>query len=162
MSANSALPDNPQRISLVCDCGKKLVANSMQSGKRLKCPSCGQVVVVPPVRAGIVPTPARAASEPHRKAGNRGLMFVVFWSLPVVLAIGGGAFIRFDAKRRQQARIDAANTEVREAVKGADGRLEQGAESGRSVQRCCGWTARGAGSQQWWDGSIARRNSKQS
>ncbi len=90
MSANSALPDNPQRISLVCACGKKLVANSLQSGKRLKCRSCGQIVVVPPVGAGIVPTPTTAAPEPHGKAGNRGLMFVV-WSLPVVLAIGGGA-----------------------------------------------------------------------
>ena len=74
MPANSGLPDNPQRISVVCDCGKKLVANSMQSGKRLKCPSCGQVVVVPPVRAGIVPTPTRAASEPHTETGNRRLM----------------------------------------------------------------------------------------
>ena len=70
MPANSGLPDNPQRISFVCDCGKKLVANSMQSGKRLKCPSCGQVVVVPPVRAGIVPTPTRAASEPHTADGQ--------------------------------------------------------------------------------------------
>ncbi|MGO8746745.1 MAG: hypothetical protein ACLQNE_12210 [Thermoguttaceae bacterium] len=125
MPANSALPDDPQRISVVCDCGKKLVANSMQSGKRLKCPSCGQVVVVPPVRAGIVPTPTRAASEPHPETGNRRLM-IVLWSLPVVVAIGGGAFFHFDAKWRQQARIEAANTEVREAVQGADGWLKQG------------------------------------
>ncbi len=125
MSANSALPDNPQRISFVCDCGKKLVANSMQSGKRLKCPSCGQIVVVPPVGAGVVPTPTSAASEPHKKAGNRGLMFVVC-SVPVVLAIGGGALIHFDLKRKQQARNGAAHAEVKEAVKGADGRPERG------------------------------------
>ena len=125
MSANSALPENPQRISLVCECGKKLVANSLQSGKRLKCRSCGQIVVVPPVGAGIVPTPITAAPDPHGKAGNRGLMFVI-WSLPVVLAIGGGALIHFDLKRKQQARVDAARTEVRESVKTAEGRPKQG------------------------------------
>jgi hypothetical protein len=51
---------------------------------------------------------------------------LALWSLPVVVAIGGGAVLHFDAKGRQQARIDAANTEVREAVKGAAGWLKQG------------------------------------
>ena len=156
MPANSGLPDNPQRISVVCECGRKLAANPMQSGKRLKCPSCGQIVVVPPfphsdhdgrhsVRAGIVPTPTTAAldphtPEPHRQKGNRGLLtvllMIVLWSLPVVASIGGGAYIHFDAKWRQQARIDAANAEVREAVKGADGWLQQGsAKEGETVKQ---------------------------
>ena len=60
---------------------------------------------------------------------------IVLWSLPVVVAIGGGALIHFDVKWRQQARIDAANTEVREAVKGADGWLKQGsAKEGENVE----------------------------
>jgi hypothetical protein len=144
MPANSGLPDTPQRISVVCDCGKKLVANSMQSGKRLKCPSCGQVIVVPPVGAGSVPAPTRAASEPQTSepqtaTGKRRLMRVLLmiglWSLPVVAAIGGGAFLHFDAKWRQHARIDAANTEVREAVQGAAGWLKQGrAKEGENVE----------------------------
>ncbi len=73
MPANSGLPGDRPRISVVCECGKKLIANSKQSGKRLKCRSCGQVVVVPPVRAGVVPTAATAASAPHPEARNRGL-----------------------------------------------------------------------------------------
>jgi len=56
----------------------------------------------------------------------RVLLMVGLWSLPVVAVIGGGAVIHFDAKSRQQARIDAANTVVREAVKAADGGLKQG------------------------------------
>jgi len=140
MPANSVLPDNPQRISVVCKCGKKVVANAMPSGKRLKCPSCGQLVVVPPVRAGIVATPTRAATEPHPEAGRRRLKNVLLWivlcSLPVGVAIGGGVLIHFNAKWGQQARIDAANTEVREAVKGADGWLKQGsAREGENVER---------------------------
>ncbi|HEV8070461.1 MAG TPA: hypothetical protein VGP76_22290 [Planctomycetaceae bacterium] len=66
---------------------------------------------------------------------TRVLLMLMLWSLPVVAAIGGGAYIHFDAKWRQQARIDAANTEVREAVKGADGWLKQGiAKEGEHVE----------------------------
>jgi hypothetical protein len=134
MPANAGLPDNPQRISAVCACGKKLVANSMLSGKRLKCPSCGQVVVFPPARAGIVAAPPIAASKPPIKAGNRGLM-IVLWSLPILALIGAGASIYFHEQSRQQARIDAANTEVKEATKGADGWLKQGsARDGENVE----------------------------
>ena len=145
MPPNSVLPDNPQRICVVCDCGEKVVANSMRTGKRpkwLTCPSCGQVVAVPRVRAGIVATPTRAVSqphpetEPHPNTGNRRLM-IVLWSLPVavVVVIAAGAFIHFDAKWRQQARIDAANTEVRESVTEADGWLKQGsAQDGENVE----------------------------
>jgi len=50
---------------------------------------------------------------------------IALCSLPVVVAIGGGYRIRSDLKSRQQARIDTANTEVREAVKGAEGWLKQ-------------------------------------
>jgi hypothetical protein len=139
MSAKSLPPDDPQRISFVCDCGKKLVVNSIKSGKRLKCPSCGQVVVVPPVPAGIVPTPTSAASEPDTETGKRRLMpvlsMIVLWSVPLGVAIGGVALVRFDLKSKQQARIDAANTEVRDAVKGADDWLNQGrAKEGENVE----------------------------
>jgi len=139
MPANSGLPDNSQQISVFCDCGKKILANATQSGKRLKCPSCGQLVFVLPARAGKVAKPTRAAPAPHPETGNRRsnvLLWTVLWSLPVVVAIGGGAFIHFNAKWRQQARIDAANTEVREAVKGADGWLKQGgAQEAENVEQ---------------------------
>jgi hypothetical protein len=140
MPANSGLPDNPQRIHLVCNCGKKLVANPMQSGKRLKCPSCGQVVLIPPVRAGVVSTPAEATSALHpnrrKRRFTRVLLMLMLWSLPVVGVVGAGAYLRFDGRSRQQARIDAANSEVREAVKGADGWLKQGsAKAGEDVEQ---------------------------
>jgi len=64
------------------------------------------------------------------------LLWIVLWLLPVVFAIGGGVFLHFDAKRGQQARIDAANTEVREAVKEADGWIKQGsAKDGENVEQ---------------------------
>jgi len=64
------------------------------------------------------------------------LLTIVIWSLPVVAAVGGGVWIHFDGKWRQQARIDAANTEVREAVKGADGWLKRGsAKEGENVEQ---------------------------
>jgi hypothetical protein len=135
MSAKSGLPDIPQRISVVCACGEKLLANSMQSGKRLKCPSCGQAVVVSPARADGVPTPTGAVSAPRRGMGKL-LLMILLWSLPVFAAVGGGAVLHFDAKWRQQAKIDAANTEVREAVKGADSWLKQGSpKEAENVER---------------------------
>ena len=92
MPANSVQPDNPRRISLECNCGKKLAVNSTQSGKRLKCPSCGQVFVVPPVRAGVVPTPTEATSAPHpnrrKRRFMRVLLMLMLWSLPVVGVVG--------------------------------------------------------------------------
>ncbi len=129
MPAISALPDDPKRISFACCCGKKLVANSIRSGKRLKCRSCGRVVVVPTARAGLVPTPTRPASEPFTNWGHRLSTIVhrsLLWSLPFVLAVGGGAIIHFLAKGTQQARIEVANTEVREALKEADDWLRLG------------------------------------
>ena len=146
MPANSGLPDNPQRISLVCDCGKKLVVNATQAGKRLKCPSCGQAVVVPPVGVGVVPTAASAGSAPHpasephttrpKRRFTRVLLMIGLWSLPVVGVVGAGAYLRLDAKLRQQARIDAADSEVREAVQWADGWLKQAsAKEGEEVEQ---------------------------
>lgn len=47
-----------------------------------------------------------------------------------------GVIIHFNGKRRQQARIDAANTDVREAVKSADDWLKQGSEKdGENVEQ---------------------------
>jgi len=136
MPANSGLPDQPQRISVVCDCGKKLVATSMQSGKRAKCPSCGQVIVIPPVPAGIIPAPASAAAKPRPKTGKRRLLGVLLMMvvclLPIVAAIGAGALILSDLRSRRQ---EAANTEVRDAVKRAEDWLKQGgAKEGENVQ----------------------------
>jgi len=91
MSANSFPPDNPKRISVTCECGKKTVANSTRSGKRLKCSSCGQIVVIP----------ARAALERHSETGNRRLM-IVFWSLLVVGVVGLRRG-RTKAKRRKKS-----------------------------------------------------------
>jgi len=134
MPANAGLPDNSRRISLVCKCGQKLAADSLQAGKRLKCPSCGEALAVPRGEIDVVEIPKKAVSGPRRGAGKL-LLMILLWSLPVFAAVGGGAFLHFDSKWRQQARIDAANTEVREAVKGADGWLKQGsAKEGEHVE----------------------------
>jgi hypothetical protein len=130
MPANSGPTENSQRIHLVCECGKKLAARATQSGKRLKCPSCGQAVVVPAVQAGVVPTAVQATSAPHpegpKRRFTRVVLMLMLWSLPVAAAVGGWAYLRFDANRRQQARIDAAKTDVRETAKEAQGRTKQG------------------------------------
>src|SRR5262245_40618248 len=104
MPANSDLPDNPQRISFACDCGAKLVAKSIKSGKRIKCSSCGEVVVVP--------------SKPHAGAGNPRLI-IALCSLAVVIAIGGGAMIYFVVQPRGQAPSSAAKSEVKVVDEGA-------------------------------------------
>jgi len=132
MPANSGLPDNSQRFPVVCECGKKLVSKSTQSGKRLKCPSCGQFVIAPPEQAGIVQIPTKAASEPRLQASGQ-WSTIVQWSLlcslPVIFVAGAAAYIHFDTQSRHQARIDVANAEVREAIKSADAWLEQGREN---------------------------------
>jgi len=62
------------------------------------------------------------------------LSFIALWSVPVAVTIGGVALVRSDLKRKQQERIDVANTAVRDAVKGADdwimhGRAKDGEEA---------------------------------
>jgi hypothetical protein len=69
-------------------------------------------------------------SAPHPKSRRRRfarvLLMLMLWSLPVLGVVGAGAYLHFDGKWRQQARSDVANTEVREAVKAAEGWLKQG------------------------------------
>lgn len=109
MPANSDLPNNPQRISFACACGKKHVAKSIKSGKRIKCGSCGQVVVVPPVGKGTMPKPSRATWKPHAK------LKIALCALSLVVAIGGGAVVHFAARQRQQAPNGAAKAWIKAA-----------------------------------------------
>lgn len=140
MSAKSGpQPAKSRRFSVVCECGEKFVTNPTLSRHRQRCPSCGEIVPVPPVQAGNVSTATGTASEPHAEGGNQGLKKILLWtglgSLAVVVVLGVAVFLHFNGKWKQQSRIDAANAEVQEAVKRADGWLKQGsADEGKSVE----------------------------
>jgi serine/threonine protein kinase len=58
----AALPAEPARVSFPCSgCGKALRTESKWAGKKVKCPQCGQAVVVPQEDTGIT---ARSPSTP--------------------------------------------------------------------------------------------------
>jgi len=135
MSVKPGLPEKPQRISVVCSCGKKLVAEVKHSGKRVKCSACGEPIVVPSVPARVAPALPSVESEPPSDGSNRRLTLAL-WSLPVLVAVGSGVFIHLDAKWKQQARNDAANAGVKEAVTQAAVWLNKGdPKSGANVEQ---------------------------
>ncbi len=47
MAPNSTPSDHLERIVVQCRCGKRVSASPKQAGKRVMCPTCGQMVLVP-------------------------------------------------------------------------------------------------------------------
>jgi Leucine-rich repeat (LRR) protein len=108
MPVKPGLPEKSQRISVVCSCGKKLVAGVKHSGKQAKCPACGEPIAIPSVSARVAPPLRRAKSEPSVAAGNRRPV-MAHWSLSILVVIGATAVIYFVAKSKGQSPFDVAN-----------------------------------------------------
>jgi hypothetical protein len=68
-------------LSRQCACGKLLRAGDEYAGKRVKCPQCGRMLLLP----------APPAAEPSRPTGGAGLWIVALVLLPFLL--GAGALV---------------------------------------------------------------------
>lgn len=67
--------DEPQKISVKCECGKKLSVKLKLAGKRIKCPGCGEVIVVPAVAEDF----EYAEDSTGVRTGYVGLALVIFF-----------------------------------------------------------------------------------
>lgn len=123
-----------QAIAIQCLCGKRLTALPQHAGKRVKCPSCGQVVVVP-VNLPSQPTPMVVENTGSSEGLSRNT-FIALWSLVGVLALGGILFIFLHTRSTHQTRVAAANMRVSQAVVAANAWVARGSsQDGDAIER---------------------------
>jgi hypothetical protein len=93
-------------INLTCECGKKLAVKEEMAGRKVKCPGCGAVLVVPAISDSAAPddvagedapVPRRKEAEPPKK--SKTLLYVGIGAGVLVLGacccgvVGVGAII---------------------------------------------------------------------
>jgi hypothetical protein len=101
-------------LDISCRCGKSLRVSEEKRGKRIKCPSCGEVIRVPDgdeAEGEITEAPAprvRAAKSRTRKGKRKNrssvVPVVIAGCVGLIVAVGVSAFLFWP--RRQQAKPD--------------------------------------------------------
>jgi len=104
-------------IKLTCKCGKRLRASKQCTGKRLRCPGCGESLLVEelPVDAILV-----------EKAGTFSTPIAKLWigvASAFVLAL---VFVAWHAWSTKRERVELASVRVTEATKAAERWIQQG------------------------------------
>lgn len=118
MSTNPTQPDNSASIIVQCSCGKRLAALPQHAGKRLKCPACGQAVVVPgALRAAV--TPAAPPLEEEVEGFSKTTL-IAMWTAVGAFALGCILFLVWYSDSTHQAKIAAANDRISKAVNAAN------------------------------------------
>lgn len=111
MATNSVRPADPQRIPIRCSCGKSLIAHAQYAGKHVKCPACGQSVVVPT-------SPASASADPESQGLSRKTL-TAMWSFAALFALICLAFVVWHSNFTRKQQLAAANQRLSEAVAAA-------------------------------------------
>ncbi len=109
---------NPQRIILQCPCGKRLSALPQHAGKRLKCPGCGEALLVPR-GSSPPPTPVSRQVEIEPEGMSKNTL-IVLWSTVGLVVVGAVLFLVWHSRSLQQAKIAAANDRISQAVAAAN------------------------------------------
>jgi hypothetical protein len=120
MATNTGNSSNLQRIAIRCSCGKPLVALPRQAGKRVKCPACGQAVVVPAMAS---PQTVRVAPQVEDESqGMSRKTLIALWSFVGVFTIVCACvvFLAWHSYSSHRAKIVAANDRVSKAVSAAN------------------------------------------
>jgi hypothetical protein len=115
-------------ISVVCQCGKRLVAKDELAGKSLRCPACAQVVVVPLAAAS---APAKSTSPgPARQSGKWPgplLMGFIIGAMLSTCCFGFGVGGSFLLVRRYLPDVESMKQDLADArSSGADAKPESG------------------------------------
>lgn len=134
MATNMNRTGDAQQVTVHCSCGKRLSALPQHAGKRVKCPACGQAVVVP---GSSSPQPVPAAPQVNDESeGMSRNTLVALWSFVGVFAFGCVLFLVWNSHSSHQARIAAANDRVSQAVAVANEWIaENAALDGETVEQ---------------------------
>ncbi len=111
MVTNTNQAGDARRISVQCSCGKRLSALPQHAGKRLKCPACGQVVVM---AANPSPPPMAVSSQVDDEP--EGMSKTALWSIVGVSALACILFLVWHSHSSHQAKIAAANGRISQAI----------------------------------------------
>jgi hypothetical protein len=124
MATNTGNPTNPQRIAVQCSCGKRLAALPEHAGKRLKCPACGQAVLVAAVSSPQTLPVARQVGGESEGISRQTL--IIMWSFVGMFALGCVVFLVWHSHSSHVAKIDAANAKVQALIVEATEALNTG------------------------------------
>ena len=118
MATNTNQAGDARRINVQCSCGKRLAALPKHAGKRIKCPACGQAVVVPTGGASL---PARTSPQVEDEAEGTGKnTLITLWSFVGVFVLACVLFVVWHSHSSHQAKVAAANDRISEAVASAN------------------------------------------
>ncbi|MCB9953266.1 MAG: hypothetical protein H6824_20015 [Planctomycetaceae bacterium] len=103
----------PRRVTITCPCGKRLAVSSQHSGKRTKCPTCGEPLVIP----GDALPPNDASAHPVNEAeGVRTNTLIALWSFVGIFALACIFFVVWHSHSSHQLQIASANDRISDAV----------------------------------------------
>lgn len=115
-SDTSSLGDG-ERLTIQCGCGEKLTTLARNVGKRLKCPKCGQaLLVLTPARSQAALSAPKIEDESQHTSNSS-----VFnlWSILGVFSFACALFLVWHSYSSHQARIVAANNRILQAADAA-------------------------------------------
>jgi len=124
MATNSSESASSQKIAVQCSCGKKLATAPQHVGKRLKCPSCGDAIVVPAMSSA-QPRPT-ALNVEDKPEGLSKTTLITMCSVVGGLALGCALFLVWHSNSAHQKKISDANVALSNAVSEAQEWLSNG------------------------------------
>ncbi len=121
IAVNSNPIGNSERIAVECPCGKRLSASSQHVGKRVKCPSCGQAIViavtpVPPTISASPSTTSASSSTTDDSKTKKPTIVLVLSLTAALISIGGVLFLAWRSIAVHEAKTAEANGRVSQAV----------------------------------------------
>jgi|694.fasta_scaffold106515_1 predicted RNA-binding Zn-ribbon protein involved in translation (DUF1610 family) len=116
-----ASADQPKKVSTIaiqCSCGKQLSAAQQHIGKRVKCPACGNVTIVPDIKPWLLRN-TKITSKQEPEGMSKSTLVMLFSVLAVFAITGASGFVWFLHSTRV-AKVEAANEDVRRAIVSAN------------------------------------------
>ncbi len=130
MAMNMEKPGS-QQITIRCSCGKYLTALPQHAGKRMRCPGCGQLVIVPTI------LPRAAVSGVRGEAKGLGkTTLITIWGTVGAFVLACVLFLVWYSHFSHQTKIAAANDGISKAVAIANDWLASNrSDDGETVER---------------------------
>jgi len=127
-------PGRFRPVALQCPCGKRLVVNTDHVGSRLKCPACGESLIV---RDTSSPQAQPLGSQVEdRPDGLSKTTLIVLWSGVGVISLGAILFVVWYSHASHAANVASAKQLITEAIANARQWIASNSQdSGETVER---------------------------